>query len=287
VRQAAAEALGQIGDPQATPALIQALQDEDWECAGRRRGAVETPARLAASERARTPRLAKAHNFHPASGAAGERIRAACRRPGAAGGVGGGPFALAGPAAAAPRPGLAGLGPAGRRGRAGPAHRRPGGAGDGGALRDRRTAGGGRPRLRSAAAPLGGGVADPHNRDRRSRCWTGSGRPCGKRRRAGKTGRATPPHRAQHRARGQRRGALAMAERKAPGPQRKEEGAPGDSPSCARAHLQDGGGSRCLATRNAITGGPSACRDTMTPNPALLSSPSSPTTGCRGCVPKS
>jgi hypothetical protein len=30
VRQAAAEALGQIGDPQATPALIQALQDEEW-----------------------------------------------------------------------------------------------------------------------------------------------------------------------------------------------------------------------------------------------------------------
>jgi hypothetical protein len=39
VRQAAAEALGQIGDPQATPALIQALQDEDGECARRRRGA--------------------------------------------------------------------------------------------------------------------------------------------------------------------------------------------------------------------------------------------------------
>jgi hypothetical protein len=30
VRQAAAEALGQIGDPQATPALIQALRDEKW-----------------------------------------------------------------------------------------------------------------------------------------------------------------------------------------------------------------------------------------------------------------
>jgi hypothetical protein len=30
VREAAAKALGQIGDPQATPALIQALQDKDW-----------------------------------------------------------------------------------------------------------------------------------------------------------------------------------------------------------------------------------------------------------------
>jgi hypothetical protein len=38
VRQAAARALGQIGDPQATPALIQALRDKKWEV---RRAAAE------------------------------------------------------------------------------------------------------------------------------------------------------------------------------------------------------------------------------------------------------
>jgi len=34
VRRAAAQALGQIGDPQATPALIQALQDKEWVVRG-------------------------------------------------------------------------------------------------------------------------------------------------------------------------------------------------------------------------------------------------------------
>jgi energy-coupling factor transporter ATP-binding protein EcfA2 len=46
VRQAAAEALGQIGDPQATPALIQALQDKEWvvrEAAAKGAGADRRP----------------------------------------------------------------------------------------------------------------------------------------------------------------------------------------------------------------------------------------------------
>ncbi|MFZ8842411.1 HEAT repeat domain-containing protein, partial [Thermoflexus sp.] len=47
VRQAAAWALGQIGDPQTTPALIQALQDEEWwvcRAAARALGQIGPPA---------------------------------------------------------------------------------------------------------------------------------------------------------------------------------------------------------------------------------------------------